>query len=431
MVGEWIRAAAGWLWGPPMLLFLSAVGLYLTWRLKGLQVRQFFASARLTIRYRAGSGEGNISPLQSLFSALGGLIGNGNLAGVATAIAIGGPGAVFWFWAAALIAMIIVYAETFLAVSYRRKATDGTYSGGPMYYIESVLGMRWLAILFALAMGTKTLMATATIQSNSIAIAFQSLSAKPGFWACLAVAALTWLATIGGLKSVVGALERITPAMVLFYLVMSAVVLILTFDQLPSVLALIVEDAFRPASPTGGFAGAGVLVAMRYGVARGFYSNEAGTGSAPIMYSTARADEPGKLALIGMFGVVIDTAVGTLTALVILSTGIWLSGATSTALTSAAFESHFGSAGAILVFVCSLLFGYSTLVAWCFYGEQCFAYIWGSGVRKIYRWMFSAAVLFGFFEPELLWSWGDLLNAGTVLVNVTAVILLARFLRYR
>jgi AGCS family alanine or glycine:cation symporter len=219
--------------------------------------------------------------------------------------------------------------------------------------------------------------------------------------------------------------------MVLFYLVMSAVVLILTFDQLPSVLALIVEDAFRPASATGGFAGAGVLVAMRYGVARGFYSNEAGTGSAPIMYSTARADDPGKLALIGMFGVVIDTAVGTLTALVILSTGTWLSGATSTALTSAAFESHFGSGGAILVFVCSLLFGYSTLVAWCFYGEQCFAYIWGSGVRKAYRWMFSAAVLFGFFEPELLWSWGDLLNAGTVLVNVTAVILLARLLRSR
>jgi AGCS family alanine or glycine:cation symporter len=431
MVSEIIRDTATWVWGEPMLLFLTGVGLYLTWRLRGLQFSQLFESARLTIHYRAGSGEGNISPLQSLFSALGGLIGNGNLAGVATAIAIGGPGAVFWLWVASLIAMVIVYAETFLAVSSRRRSDDGTYSGGPMYYIESVLGMRWLAVLFALAMGAKTLMATATIQSNSIGIAFQALFDKPAIWACIAVAALTWFATIGGLRSVVGALERITPAMVLLYLFMSSAILLLAADQIPGVLALIFENAFTPSGATGGFAGAGVLMAMRYGVARGFYSNEAGTGSAPIMYSTARSDDPRKLALIGMFGVVIDTAVGTLTALVILATGSWVSGATSTALTIAAFESHLGAAGAVMIFLCSLLFGYSTLVAWCFYGEQCFAFIWGAGIRRIYRWAFSFAVLFGFFEPELLWSWGDLLNAGTVLVNVSAVILLARLVRRR
>ncbi len=425
-----IRESATQLWGFPMLIFLSVVGLYLTFRFKGLQVRYLLRSVQLTYRYRSGNGEGNISPLQSLLSALGGVIGNGNLAGVATAIAIGGPGAVFWLWVASLVAMILVYAETYLAVYQREKAADGTYSGGPMYYIEKLLGLRWLAVLFALAMGLKTLLATSTIQANSIALAFHSLFGAPLLPVCMGLSILTLLVTIGGLTSIARTLGKLTPFMVILYLSAGMAVLVYHWQVFASVLQLVVISAFTPRGTEGGFAGASVFMAIRYGVARGFYSNEAGTGSSPIMYSTAKTDDPEKPALIGMFGVVVDTIVGTLTALVILATGVWASGETSTALTTSAFGSFLGTNGGYFVFLTSFLFGYSTLVAWSFYGEQCFAYIWGPGVRRLYRWMFSIAICFGFLDAELLWSWGDLLNGITVLINVSAICLLLSFTRH-
>jgi len=413
-----------------MLIFLSIVGGYFTLRLNGLQFRYFITSARLAYRYRTGAGEGNISPLKSLFAALGGVIGNGNLGGVATAIAIGGPGAVFWLWVASLVAMIVVYAETYLAVLQREKAVDGTYSGGPMYYIEKLLGLRWLAVLFALAMGLKTLLATSTIQSNSIALAFHSAFDSPLLPVCIGLSIFTLLVTIGGLNSIAQTLEKITPLMVILYVAAGIAILVYNWQVLGGLFQLVVSSAFTPRGAVGGFGGASVLMAIRYGVARGFYSNEAGTGSSPIMYSTAKTDDPENLALIGMFGVVIDTIVGTLTAFVILATGVWSSGETSTALTTSAFGTFLGSNGGYFVLLTSFLFGYSTLIAWSFYGEQCFAYIWGPGVRKLYRWMFSVAICFGFLEAELLWSWGDLLNGVTVLINVFAVTLLIRFNRH-
>jgi len=429
LVDEIIRKSATWMWGFPMLGFLSVVGVYFTIRLKGLQFRGFLKSAQLAHIYRAGTGEGNISPLQSLLSALGGVIGNGNLGGVATAIAVGGPGAVFWLWIASLVAMILVYVETYLALLQRRKEAGGTYSGGPMYYIENLLGLRWLAVLFALAMGLKTLLATSTIQSNSIALAFNSAFDSPMLPICIGLSVLTLLVTIGGLSSIVRTLEKLTPIMVILYFGAAIVILAYSWRDLITVFQLVLSSAFTTRGAAGGFAGASVLMAIRYGVARGFYSNEAGTGSSPIMYSTARTDDPEKLALIGMFGVVVDTLVGTLTAFVILVTGVWTSGETSTALTNSAFGSLLGESGGLFIFLTSFLFGYSTLIAWSFYGEQCFAYIWGSRVRTPYRWMFSIAVCFGFLEAELLWSWGDVLNGMTVLINVLAITLLIRFVQ--
>lgn len=409
-----------------MLFFLSAVGLYFTFKLRGLQFTSLRKAALLTYRYRTGSGEGNISPLQSLFSALGGLIGNGNLGGVATAIAIGGPGAIFWFWVSALIAMIIVYVETKLALLNRQKDVGGTFSGGPMYYIEKLLHMRWLAISFALIMGWKSVMATATIQSNSIALAFSTTFGLPMFPACVVVAFLTWLAVIGGIQSIARTLEKVTPLMVLLYMVMGSAILFLNLETALSGIEMIVVNAFTPAGAAGGFTGATVMMALRYGVARGFYSNEAGTGSSPIMYSTARSDSPESLSLIAMFGVIIDTLVGTLTALVILSTGSWLSGETSTALTTHAFSTLLGNYGGYFIFLTSLLFGYSTLVAWSFYGEQCFSYVFGPRIRRAYRWIFCGAILFGFLEVEFLWSLGDLMNALTIITNIVALVLLVR-----
>ncbi len=403
-----------------------------TIRLKGLQFTRFFTAAKLTVSYRRAQGPGNMTPLQSLFSALGGMIGNGNIAGVATAIAIGGPGAVFWLWISSFIAMVIVYAETLLAISNRIRATDGTFSGGPMFYIEKLLKIRWLAVLFALAMGLKTLLATSTIQSNSIALAAGkafNLSGMPGWIPSLLpfsliLAVLTWLVVIGGLKSIARTLEKITPLMVLMYLILGAIIIIHFHQEFAPMLRLIVKKAFTPAGAVGGFSGSSVLLAMRYGVARGFYSNEAGTGSSAIMFSTARTDQPVKQSLIGMFGVFIDTLVGTLTAFIILITGVWSTGETSTALTTAAFAQAFGRSGIYFVFAASFLFGYSTLIAWCFYGEQCFVYIWGTSMRKVFRWVFCVVIAFGFLEPELVWSSADILNASIVIINVTALIFL-------
>ena len=432
LISRVIKDAATTLWSYPMLVFLTIVGMMFTIRLKGLQFTRFFTAAKLTVSYRRAQGPGNMTPLQSLFSALGGMIGNGNIAGVATAIAIGGPGAVFWLWISSFIAMVIVYAETLLAISNRIRVTDGTFSGGPMYYIQALMKIRWLAVLFALAMGLKTLLATSTIQSNSIALAAQKvfdLSGMPGWIPSLLpfsliLAVLTWLVVIGGLKSIARALEKITPLMVLMYFILGAIIIIHFHQEFVPMLRLIVKKAFTPAGAVGGFSGSSVLLAMRYGVARGFYSNEAGTGSSAIMFSTARTDQPVKQSLIGMFGVFIDTLVGTLTAFIILITGVWSTGETSTALTTAAFAQTFGRSGIYFVFAASFLFGYSTLIAWCFYGEQCFVYIWGTSMRKIFRWAFCVVIAFGFFEPELVWSSADILNASIVIINVTALVFL-------
>ncbi len=430
-----IQAIASWIWGPPMLILIFGVGLYFTLRLKGLQFSKLLFAGKLTYSKRTASGEGNITPLQSLFGALGGLIGNGNLAGAATALFMGGPGALFWMWIGALVGMVIVYVETLLALMYREKSRDGTFCGGPMFYIQKVLKLKWLAITFAFAMGFKTLVATTTIQANSISLA--ASSAFDSSWIptnipvqlpyCLILALLTWVVIIGGIKSIARALEKITPFMVLLYLLLGTVIILANIGSLVKVFNLVLSHAFTPASAAGGFAGASVMMAIRYGVARGFYSNEAGTGSSPIMYSAAQTDNIYHQSLISMFGVFIDTVVASFTIVAILATGLLSSGHTSTALTTVAFKSLYGPFGGYSMVFCSFLFGYSTLIAWCFYGEQCFAYIWGPKIRKAFRWAFSIAILFGFMKVELLWSVGDLLNALTIVINLVALIFLISY----
>lgn len=434
-MSEIIRAFANWLWGPPMLIFLFVIGTVFTLMMKGLQFSQIFKAAKLTYTKRAGSGEGNITPLQSFFSALGGLVGNGNLAGAATAIFMGGPGAVLWMWVGAFVGMIIVYAETLLALMTREQSSDGTFSGGPMYYIEKILKLRWLAVVFAFAMGTKTLLATATIQSNSISLAASTvftISWLPE-WVpdqlpfCIIVAFLTWIVVIGGIFSIARTLEKITPLMIVLFAVLGSGIIIANAGELVNVVSMIIDDAFSPASAAGGFAGASVMMAIRYGVARGFYSNEAGTGSSPIMFSTAKCDNIYYQSLIGMFGVFIDTVVSTFVVIPILLTGVWTSGETSTALTLASFQTLYGNYGGYIIVLLSFLLGYSTLVAWCFYGEQCFVYILGPKMRSIFRWAFSFTIIFGFMEAESIWSWGDILNAVTIIINLIALIFLVKY----
>ncbi|MCK4826791.1 alanine:cation symporter family protein, partial [bacterium] len=285
------------------------------------------------------------------------------------------------------------------------------------------------------SMGLKALLATSTVQSTSVSLAASTVIKLPWLpeWIpaqlpfCLILAFLTWIIIIGGLKSVARALEKISPLMVLIYIFFGLVIIFVKGSALTGVIGKVFKNAFTPAGVTEGFAGATVMMALRYGVARGFYSNEAGTGSSPIMYSTAKTGNIYYQSLISMFGVFIDTVVSTFTALIILVTGVWTGGLTSTALTSSAFETVFGRFGGSIIVLASFLFGYSTLIAWCFYGEQCFAYVWGSKVRKVFRWVFSIAIVFGFMRVELIWSIGDLLNGSTILINLIALVFLVKY----
>lgn len=423
---EYIKTAADFIWGPQMLIFILGSGIYFSLRLKGIQFSKFLLAAKKIKESRLSSGEGNITPYQALMSALSGIVGNGNIAGVATAIVIGGPGAVFWMWASALILMATMYSESLLGFKFREKEEDGTFIGGPMVYIKKALGWKWLAYAFAAAMSVKTLIATTSIQSNSMSIVMLNEFGMPQLVSCLIIAILTWLVIIGGLKKIAKTAEYLSPIMTIIYLTGGLLVIIINAENLIPALKDIFTYAFTSKSATGGFAGASVLMALRYGAARGAYSNEAGTGSVAIMHATAQSDSPVKQSLISMMGVFIDTIIiCTITALAILTAGIWTDGLNSTALTSESFASTFVF-GNWIVLASSLLFGYSTLITWSFYGEQCAAFMFGDKIKKYYRWLFSSAILIGAVgNPENIWSLGDLLNGITVVINLIGIIALS------
>ena len=421
-----IRTVADFIWGPQMLIFILGSGLYFSFRLKGIQFTQLLRAIKALFSSGQSTGDGNISPFQAMMTALSGIVGNGNIGGVATAIAIGGPGAVFWMWISALLLMATMYSESLLGFVFREKDKDGTFLGGPMAYIQKGLGWKWLAVAFAFAMAVKALIATTSIQSNSMSIALNAHFGVSPLLACLVIAGLTWLVIIGGLKSIACTTQFLSPFMTIFYLIGCFVVLILHLDKLGLVLNEIITSAFTTKSATGGFAGATVLMALRYGSARGAYSNEAGTGSVAIMHATAKTNDPVKQSLISMLGVFIDTVViCTITALAILVTGFWSSGLNSTALVSKSFSMTF-SGGGWVVLCASMLFGYSTLITWSFYGEQSAAFIFGNKVKIYYRWLFCGAILIGATSnAENIWSMGDVLNGVTVIINLIGIVALS------
>ena len=420
-----VRDIADFIWGPQMLIFILGSGIYFSIRLKAIQFRQFKAAVKASAKSARSSGEGNITPYQALMSALSGIVGNGNIAGVATAIFMGGPGAVFWMWLSALILMATMYSESLLGFLYRQKDADGTFLGGPMVYIQEGLRWKWLAVSFAFAMALKTLIATTSIQSNSMSIVLNNQFNIPHLHACILIAFMTWLVIIGGLKTIARTAEFLSPIMTLFYLAGGLLVIILNADKLGFVFREIFTFAFTVKRAVGGFVGASMLMALRYGAARGAYSNEAGTGSVAIMHATAKTDDPVRQSLIAMIGVFIDTiVVCTITALVILTADVWTGGLNSTALASSSFSSTL-TYGNWIVLGASLLFGYSTLITWCFYGEQSAAYLFGDKIKKIYRWLFCIAVLVGATpNAENIWSMGDLLNGVTVIINLIGIVAL-------
>jgi AGCS family alanine or glycine:cation symporter len=426
-MSEVVQGISNWLWGPPMLVLVLGTGGYLLVRLGAIQFRQFGRAVGDLLGKSDGRQDGDISPFAALMTAVGGIVGNGNLAGVATALTAGGPGALFWMWVSGLVGMGTMYAESVLGVRYRRRGGDGLWVGGPMYYLRDRLGWRRVAAFFALGLAVKTLLATTTVQSNSIAsVAAAELGWRP-IVTCALVAAATAAAVVGGVRSIARVSEVLAPLMGLLYLGAAAALLFSVRDALLPALELVFTHAFSPVAATGGFLGAGVREAFRFGVARGVYSNEAGTGSVPIAHASARTSDPPRQGRVAMLGVFLDTlVVSSATGLVLLTTGAWTSGLDSTALTADAFGRGLGAGGGTVVLITSLLFGLSTLITWALYGEQSAVYLFGVRARRPYRLLYCLAILGGAAAgTRAIWAWADLLNGVMAIPNLIALVALA------
>ena len=429
---EWVHVQMSQLntllWGPPMLVLLIGTFIYLTIGLRGLSIWRIPLSLVLMFKGMRSSGHGDVSPFAALMTSLSATIGIGNIAGVATAIALGGPGAVFWMWVTALFGSAAKYAEAVLAIEYRERVADGSFAGGPMYYIRNGLGPRWawLGFLFALFGALAGFGIGNMVQANSVADALQSNFNIPLWVSALAMFVFTALVILGGVRRIAQVSNWLVPIMALGYLAIGLIILGMNFEKVPSAFALIVSDAFTGTAATGGFAGSAVAMAIRYGVARGIFSNEAGMGSAPIAHAAAQTDSAVRQGLIGSLGTFLDTiVVCSITALVIVITGSWESGATGPTLSSQAFASAIPGGGA-LVAIALVLFAYSTILGWAYYSERCVVYLLGTRALLPFRLLWVIAVPLGAVAKlEFVWLLADNLNALMAIPNLIALLLLS------
>ena len=415
-----IQSAADWFFMPWVVIVLLGTGLLLTIRTGVVQVRRFRDACQVAF-VRRGSGEGALTPFQSFMTSLAASIGTGNIAGVATAIVSGGPGALFWIWVYGFVATSIKFAEAVLGVTYREARGDVTRSG-PMYYLRDGLKSPALAWTFAFVAAVAALTTTPFTQPNSIALVLDTVVGIPRVVSGIVIAVLTWLVIIGGIKAIGRAAEKLSPLKVSLYLIGGLIVIVTHASRIPSVLSLIVDSAFSMRAAAGG--GLGIVIAMRYGIARGIYANEAGYGTAAVAYGTAKSERPvqqGLNAVIEVF--IVSFVTSTISAMTILLTGVWQSGVTSSAAVAAAFDTSMPGIGGYVVAFCVFLFGYTTLIGWAYYGEQFFEYILGRRVTVPYRWIFCLLIPFGAISRvEVVWAWGDLMNALQVFPNLIGVI---------
>ena len=416
-------------WGWWTIFLLCGVGLLLTLKTRFIQVTRFSTSWKLlfgaAFKKERSDKEGDISPFQALTTALSATIGNGNVAGVATAIAIGGPGAAFWMWTVSLFGMATKYAEAVLGVKYRNQSEDRTMLAGPMVYINRGLGMRRLGIFFAIAALFGGLGAGNMTQSNSIALVLFSDFDIPKWISGIVLAFVLWLVIIGGIRRIGRVAEALVPSMALIYIVSCLVILYTNLSGIPAAFVLIIDSAFSDTAATGGFAGATVARAMAYGFRRGTVSSEAGIGTAAIAHGSARTSDPHSQGLIGMMGVFIDTmVVSSMTALVLVTTGAWSSGLISTEMTAMAFKSVLPFGGVIIIIV-STLFGFTTMVGWAYYCEQSLRHIGGIKFSIPFRWIYCGlAGLGAMFQVKPLWDWADIFIGLMVFANLIALIAL-------
>ncbi|TWC29776.1 AGCS family alanine or glycine:cation symporter [Pseudomonas sp. SJZ079] len=421
----------GLVWGPPMLALILGTGLFLMLRLKLMPLSKIGAGFALMWQGRKKDDEasGEISPFQALMTCLAATVGTGNIAGVATAIFLGGPGALFWMWCTALVGMATKYCEVVLAVHYRETDDRGEHVGGPMYAIKNGLGKKWLWLgtAFAIFGGFAGFGIGNMVQVNSMAHALETTFAIPLWLTGLVSMLLVGMVILGGIKRIGKVAATLVPFMCVAYIVAAIVVLVVHADAIPGAFALIFTHAFSPVAAVGGFAGAAVMAAIRFGVARGIFSNEAGLGTAGIAQAAGTTSSPVRSGMIGMLGTFIDTIViCTMTGLAIIASGVWTSGVSGAALSAAAFESAMPGYGGALLSVALVVFAFTTILGWSYFGEKCWEFMMGTKAIMPFRIIWVLAVPFGAVaQLDFAWLLADTLNGLMAIPNLLSLLLLS------
>jgi AGCS family alanine or glycine:cation symporter len=432
-ITSFFSAVEGVVWGPLMLVLLLGVGLYLQAGLKLVPIRRLGTGFSLLWKGRetgkGDEGEGEVSPFNALMTSLSATIGTGNIAGVATAIFLGGPGAVFWMWITALVGMATKFSEAVLAVRYREVDEAGDHVGGPMYYIRNGLGKKWawLGGAFAFFGAVAAFGIGNTVQSNSVAAGLNESLGLPAWITGVVIMVLAGAVILGGIRRIAKVAGKLVPIMAIAYVVAGILVLIINADAIGNALGMIFGYAFSPVSAAGGFAGAAVAKAIQFGVARGVFSNEAGLGSAPIAHAAAQTKNPVRQGLIAMLGTFLDTiVVCSITALAILTSTQWTSGETGAALTSLAFDESLPGIGQYIVSFALAVFAFTTILGWAFYGEKCIEFLFGVRAIKPYRVVYILAILAGAVAPlDFVWLMASVFNAMMAFPNLIALALLS------
>jgi len=431
MIEQWVNSLNAIVWGPLILVLILGTGFYLMIGLKFMPLRKIGPGFRLMWQGRVKDDDdsGDITPFQALMTSLAATVGTGNIAGVATAIVLGGPGALFWMWCTALVGMATKYSEVLLAVHFRERDKLGLFVGGPMYAIRHGLGKRWqwLATLFALFGGLAGFGIGSTVQVNSMADALEVSFGLPPWLTGIVVMILIGLVVIGGIRRIGKVAAALVPFMSIAYIIASLIVVLLNIAAVPAAFALIFKYAFTPIAATGGFAGAAVMAAIRFGVARGIFSNEAGLGTAGIAQAAGTTRSAVRSGLIGMLGTFIDTLIiCTLTGLAIITSGLWSGGSSGAALSSAAFEAAMPGVGNYLIALALAIFAFTTTLGWSYYSERCWEFL--AGVKAIlpFRILYTLSIPVGaVMQLDFVWLVADTLNALMAFPNLISLLLLS------
>jgi len=424
-----LGALSGVIWGPVTIVLLVGTGIFLTILVKGIQARKFvYAWKLISGKYDDPNDPGEISHFQALSAALSATIGTGNIAGVGTAIAIGGPGAVFWMWVTAVFGMVLKYSECLLSLKYRVVNEDGSVSAGPMHYLEKGLGQKWLGFLFALFAAVASFGIGNMVQANSVAEPVLVYFGIPKLATGLVIGVLIFAVIVGGIKRIGQVASKFVPFMTVFYVVCGLIVICINIKAVPGAFALIFHDAFTGTAATGGFAGAAVAQAIRFGVARGVFSNEAGLGSAPIAHGAAKTQEPVREGLVAMLGPFIDTiVVCSMTALVIITSGAYTEGLTGAELTARGFNIGLPVIGGYMVAGGIIFFAFSTIISWSYYGDRSMEYILGPKSVLPYRVIYCLLIPVGAsVELNTVWTISDIFNGLMAWPNLIGLIFLSR-----
>lgn len=425
---EILGQISGIVWGPVTIVLLVGTGIYITLIAKAIQVHKFIYSwGLISGRYDNPEDKGEVTHFQALSAALSATIGTGNIAGVGTAIAMGGPGAVFWMWVTAVFGMALKYAECLLSLNYRIIHDDGVVGAGPMYYLEKGLKQKWLGILFALFAAIASFGIGNMVQANSVAEPVFTHFGIPKLVTGIIIGVLVLTVIVGGIKRIGQVASRLVPFMALFYVAGGIIIILTRLEAVPEAFNLIFREAFTGSAAAGGFAGATLAQVIRFGVARGVFSNESGLGSAPIAHGAAKTEEPVREGLVAMLGPFIDTIViCTMTALTIILTGVYTSGETGADLTAKAFNIGIPGFGGYVVAFGIIFFAFSTAISWSYYGDRCIDYLFGENMVTPYRILYCILLPVGaYIKLEIVWSISDIFNAMMAWPNLIGLILLS------